>query len=156
MSQAPGLFGNQREANLASAIAMIEDVLIELGHVVEKARAQFPECEAAWSITKGSATVEIALLPRDDAGWLQVTASVMTPSEATDRAALWRKLLLLNGELTGPAHFALRGETVVLIGQRSTRDMDRSEVMALVRSVSFDADRFDDELVNEFGGRKGD
>ena len=152
----PGLFANQREANLESTTAMIEDVLVELGHVLEKARVQFPECERAWRINKGSATIEIALLTRGEAGWLQVSASVMTPGSKTDQAALWRKVLLLNAERPSTAAFALRGNTVVLIGQRSTLDLDRSEVVTLIETVSTDADVYDDELVREFGGRRGD
>jgi hypothetical protein len=151
-----GLFANQRQANLESTTAMIEDVLVELGHVLEKARAQFPECERAWRISKGSATVEIALLARGEAGWLQVSASVMTPGARTDQAALWRKVLVLNAERAQSASFALRGNTVVLIGQRPTLDLDRSEVLALIETVSTDADQYDDELVREFGGRRGD
>lgn len=155
-SSSSSLFSNQREANLESITAMIEDVLIELGHVLEKARAQFPECERAWRISKGSATVEIALLKREDDNWLQVSASVMTPGPRTDTAALWRKLLSLNYERASVACFALRGDTVVIIGQRSTRDLDRGEVITLISTVSDDADDYDDRLVKEFGGRRGD
>jgi hypothetical protein len=151
-----GLFENQVEVNIESTTAMIEDVLVELGHVVDKSRVDYPECEQAWRISKGSATIEIALLVRQQAGWLQVSASVMTPGAKTDQAALWRKALLLNAERPAIASFALRGDTVVLIGQRPTIDLDRSEVIALIETVSTDADHYDDELVREFGGRRGD
>ena len=56
----------------------------------------------------------------------------------------------------GRQRFGLRGDTIVLIGQRTTRDLDRSEIYHLIETVSNDADRFDDELVKEFGGRRGD
>ena len=151
-----GLFTNQVEVNLASTTVLVEDVLVELGHVVDKARVEYPECEQAWRISKGSATIEVALLVREGAGWLQVSASVMTPGSKTDRAALYRKALLLNAERATIASFALRGDTLLLIGQRPSLDMDRSEVLALIESVSTDADRYDDELVREFGGRRGD
>jgi hypothetical protein len=151
-----GLFENQVEVNLESTTAMIEDVLVELGHVVDKARVEFPECERAWRVGKGSATIEIALLVREEAGWVQVCASVMTPGPRTDQAALWRKALLLNAERPAIASFALRGDTVVLIGQRPTLDLDRSEVHALIETVSTDADHYDDVLVGQFGGRRGD
>ena len=151
-----GLFENQVEVNIESTTAMIEDVLVELGHVVDKSRVDYPECEHAWRISKGSATIEIALLVRREAGWLQVSASVMTPGPKTDQAALWRKALLLNAERPAIASFALRGDTVVLIGQRPTMDLDRSEVLALIETVSTDADHYDDELVGQFGGRRGD
>ena len=152
----PGLFENQVEVNLESTTALIEDVLVELGHVVDKSRVDYAECERAWRISKGSATIEIALLTRDGAGWLQVSASVMTPGPKTEMAGLWRKALLLNAERPAIASFALRGDTVVLIGQRPTLDLDRSEVLALIETVSTDADVYDDELVREFGGRRGD
>ena len=151
-----GLFENQVEVNLESTMVMIEDVLVELGHVVDKTRVEYPECERAWRISKGSATIEIALLVREGAGWLQVSASVMTPGPRTDTAALWRKALLLNAERAAIASFAVRGDTIVLIGQRPTLDIDRSEVLALIETVATDADLYDDELVREFGGRRGD
>ena len=151
-----GLFENQVEVNLESTTVLIEDVLVELGHVVDKSRVDYPECERAWRISKGSATIEIALLVRDGAGWVQVSASVMTPGAQTDTGALWRKVLQLNAERPAMASFALRGDTVLLIGQRPTLDLDRSEVLALIETVSTDADRYDDELVREFGGRRGD
>ena len=151
-----GLFENQVEVNIESTTAMIEDVLVELGYVVDKSRIDYPECERAWRISKGSATIEIALLVRQDSGWLQVSASVMTPGPTTDQAALWRKTLLLNAQRPAIASFALRGDTVVLIGQRPTLDLDRSEVLALIETVSTDSDHYDDELVREFGGRRGD
>ena len=151
-----GLFENQVAVNIESTTAMIEDVLVELGHVVDKSRVEYPECERAWRISKGSATIEIALLVRQDTGWVQVSASVMTPNAKTDQPALWRKALLLNAERPAIASFALHGDTVVLIGQRPTIDLDRSEVLALIETVSTDADHYDDELVREFGGRRGD
>jgi hypothetical protein len=80
----------------------------------------------------------------------------MTPGPKTDKAALWRKVLLLNAERPATAAFALRGDTIVLIGQRTTIDLDRSEVFALIETVATDADTYDDELVREFGGRRGD
>src|SRR5687768_12764124 len=151
-----GLFENQVEVNLESTTVMIEDVLVELGHVVDKTRVEFPECERAWRISKGSATIEIALLVREGAGWLQVSASVMTPGPRTDTAALWRKALLLNAERAAIASFAVRGDTIVLNGQRPTLHNERSQVLALIETVATDADRYDDELVREFGGRRRD
>jgi hypothetical protein len=160
---APGsnLFANQLEANVASTSAMVEDVLVELGHELERARADFPECERSWRIAKGSATVEIAILVRVEAGagptgWLQVSASVMTPGPRTDRSALWRRVLQLNADRASTSSFALRGDTILLIGQRTTRDLDRSEVLHLIQVICDDADQYDDELVRAFGGRRGD
>jgi hypothetical protein len=155
MAPTARLFDNQREANLTSTEALIEDVLISLGHVVEKARIALPGCRRAWRIVKGSALVEVSLLESGEAGWLRVSASVMTVDDQVDRLALWSKLLALNGERSSAAAFGLRGDTVVLVGQRDTLDLDRSEVQALIEIVSADADRFDDELVLAFGGRLG-
>ncbi|MCP4449210.1 MAG: hypothetical protein GY811_28345 [Myxococcales bacterium] len=36
------LFANEREANLESTVAMVEDVLIDLGHFVNECRAERP------------------------------------------------------------------------------------------------------------------
>ena len=69
-------------------------------------------------------------------------------------AALYKRLLEANAsELVGVA-FGLRDGEVVLVSERSVRDLDGSEVDALIRSVGRVADRFDDALAKEFGAQR--
>jgi len=149
-----GLFDNQREVNLTSAVTMIEDVLIELGHFVNDCRDEVASARRSWRIKRGSAAVRISLVDRDDFTHLRVASAMMTLDDAVDRAALFGHLLALNAELCGAA-FAVRGTAVLVIGERSTLDLDRSEVFDLIERVTSTADDHDDVLVSRFGGTLG-
>jgi len=151
---ASGLFENQREINLASTISMIEDVLVELGHFVNECRADGAGAIRSWRVRKGSATVRISLLDRPDFTHLRIASAVMHIDAAVPRVALYGHLLEKNAELTGAA-FALRGDTVILQSERSTLDLDRSEVLDLITRVTKYADDLDDTLVDRFGGALG-
>jgi len=160
-----GLFENEREANLSSTVAMIEDVLVELGHFLNECRVDAPSGEASgflaaaehreWRVVKGSASIRITLIDRDDFLKLRVVAPVMTFDENVDKTALFTRLLSLNTEAVFGAAFALNDTEAVLVSERSTLDLDRSEVLDLIRRVEDYADYYDDKLVEEFGGRLG-
>ena len=151
---ASGLFDNQREINLASTITMIEDVLVELGHFLNDCRADAAGSIRSWRVVKGSATVRISLLERADFTHVRIASAVMHLDAAVPRVALFTHLLEKNAELTGAA-FALRGDTVLLQTERSTLDLDRSEVLDLITRVTRYADDLDDALVERFGGELG-
>jgi hypothetical protein len=154
MADAAGLFENQREVNLASTVTMIEDVLIELGHFLNDCREELPGTVRSWRVRKGSATVRISLLDRDDFTHVRVSSAVLTLDVGVDRAALFGHLLALNAELCGAA-FAVRGDVAMVVTERSTLDLDRSEVMELVDRVTSYADDHDDVLISRFGGTQG-
>ncbi len=151
---AQALFANQREANLSSTIALVEEVLGELGFPAETARTKDPSAAHAWKIAKGSATSLITLVDRAEFTHLRVIATVMTLDDQVDRAALFTHLLELNSDIAGAA-FATHGDQVLLLSERSTLDLDRSEVLDLVRRVMTSADDHDDVLVARFGGHVG-
>ena len=154
---AQALFANQREANLASTIVLIEEVLAELGAADS---GQAPRVEVAgtlhaWKITKGSATATVALLERPDFTHVRISAVVLTLDQKVARGALFAHLLELNAGLCGNA-FALEGDRVLLVAERSTLDLDRSEIHDLIRRVTTNADNHDDELVATWGGTLGE
>lgn len=149
MTQA--LFANQRETNLTSTIALIEEVLRDLGHDPTATRTS----DDAWRIAKGSAVTQVSLVDRTDFTHLRVCAVVMTTDGKVDRAALNEHLLGLNASLCGAA-FATDGNRVLLLSERSTLDLDASEVRELIRRVTTYADDHDDVLVARFGGRMGE
>lgn len=151
------LFANQREASLASAVALVERVLGELGHPPATARLGEPggpDAAHAWRIVKGSAITSVTLEQRSAIPHLRVAAVVMTLDAAVDRAALFAHLLACNAGLCGAA-FALDGDRVVLVSERSTLDLDHSEVRDAIERVTSYADEHDDALVARFGGRLG-
>ena len=148
------LFANQRETNLASTIALVEDVLAELGHPVPGSRITDPTALNAWRILKGSAVTRVTLIHRAEFTHLRVSAVVMTLDAKVDRPALFTRLLELNCTLCGAA-FGADGDQVLLVSERTTLDLDRSEVIDTIRRVTTCADEHDDVLVARFGGSIG-
>ena len=148
------LFANQREVNLASTIAMIEDVLVELGHFLNECRDDRDGAIRSWRVKQGSAEVRISLVHRDDFTHLRVASPVMTIGAGTDKVALFTRLLEVNRELCGAA-FALMRDIVLIVAERSTLDLDRSEVMELIARIQKVADDQDDVLVAQYGGALG-
>ena len=151
------LFENSREINTNSAVMMVEDVLIALGHFVNDCRVDDPHAMKAWRIAKGSAQIAIQILERPDHPHLRVISAVMrlaSSAEAALRADLHADLLARNAELCGLA-FAARGDQVLLVAERSTLDLDRSEVLDLITRVADHADAVDNALVGSYGGTLG-
>jgi hypothetical protein len=155
---AQALFANQRETNLASTVSLIEEVLAELGYQPPTTRrvtlAGDPAPLHAWKIQKGSAIAIVALVPRPEFTHLRISAPILTLDAAVDRGALFAELLAQNDRLCGAA-FALDGERVVLVSERSTLDLDRSELVDLITRVTTAADHHDDRLVARYGGTLG-
>lgn len=148
------LFANQRETNLTSTVALVEAALVELGHPAPDSRIKDATALHAWQIPMGSAITRVMLLNRSEFTHIRVCATVMTVDDNVDRATLNQHLLELNAELCGVA-FATAGDEVLLLGERSTLDLDRSEVLELIRRVTTYADDHDDVLVARFGGSLG-
>lgn len=150
------LFANGRETNIRSTIAMVEDVLLELGHFVNECRGRPAGGEThAWVVHRGSAEVRIALLERGEAPHLRVASVVMTLDDQVEAVRLYRHLLSLNRSALCSAAFAVEAEYVLIVSERPTMDLDRSEVLDLIRRVELYADRYDDQLVAKFGGVLG-
>lgn len=152
---AQALFANQRETNLASTLALVEEVLRSLGHEAATVRVSDTTALHEWRIAKGSATARIALVSRTEFTHLRVCAVVMTVDDKVDRAALHAHLLDQNAGLCGAA-FATEGDRVLIVSERSTLDLDRSEIHELITRVMSYADEHDDQLVARFGGAMGE
>jgi type III secretion system-like peptide-binding chaperone len=148
------LFANQRETNLASTMALVEQALIELGHPPAASRFAEPGTAHAWRIVRGSAVTRVTVVQRSEFPHLRISAVVMTLDAAVDRAALFGHLLGLNATMCGVA-FATEGDHVLLVSERSTLDLDHSEVLDAIERVTRYADEHDDVLVARFGGRLG-
>jgi hypothetical protein len=149
------LFANHRETNLASTLALVEEVLREQGHDPGGSRTTVEGAPHAWEIRTGSAVTRVTVFPTPDFTHLRVRSVVMTLDPRVDRMALFQHLLERNAELWGAA-FALEQNHVVLVSERSTLDLDRSEVAEMIRRVTTYADDHDDALVARFGGHMGE
>ena len=151
---AAGLFDHSGEIRVTSTITMVEDVLVTLGHFLNDCRDDAADAMAGWRVKHGSATVEIQLLPRGADTHLRVASGVVHAGDGTDRAALWQELLSRNAELCGVA-FAIRGDQVLLVAERSTLDLDRTEVHDMIQRTATVADELDDELATRYGAHLG-
>jgi hypothetical protein len=148
------LFANHRETNLVSTVALVEQVLGELGYAPAAIRIRDGAAEHAWRLVKGSAVTRVAMVQRAAFPHLRISATVMTLDAAVDRTALFAHLLELNAGLCGVA-FATDGDQVLLVSERSTLDLDYSEVRDAIERVATYTDEHDDVLVARFGGRVG-
>jgi hypothetical protein len=143
------LFANQRETNLASTVAVVEEVLAGRGgaHRVEGTATALH----AWQL---STHARLLLLHRSEFTHIRVQAVVMTLDARVDRAALYAELLEHNAGLCGAA-FATAGDRVLLVSERSTLDLDRSEVTELITRVLDTASHHTPVLITRYGGVAG-
>ena len=148
------LFSNKQESNLRSCIQMVEDVIKTLGHDPDESRIETHDDMPAWRVQKGSAFVTIVLQGDDKASenLMLVSAELVRLDAKVDRLKLFQRLLELNVSSIKGAAFGLKGNDVVMVAERSTLDLDRSEVEEVLKKVEEYADHYDDALVAEFGG----
>lgn len=153
-----GLFASKQESTLRATRRMVEEVISELGMDPGESRMPTDEGSFAWGLMKGSAEVFIFVLPGADPDAyhsIQVVSPVMTlPGDSGHQNALFRRLLELNAQVISGAAFGLKGQTVMLVCDRSTKDISASEVRDMVLRVGYFADKYDDDLVRQFGGRR--
>lgn len=152
MAPTVSLFDNERGANLTSTVEMIEDALIELGHIVVDARREQTDIERSWRVASGSVQVVIQLVERPPLWTLRVSAALMTCTAEVDRLALFAHLLECNARDISGAAFALEGDIVLLVSERGTVDLDPGEVRESIERVQGYADQFDEKLIDQFGG----
>jgi len=128
------LFSNKQEANLRSCIRMIEDALQTLGHPPDESRTESTDDMPAWRVESGvGARIEVHLGVEDEKNVLRVTATVATVPATADEARLYRKLLELNAAEVKGVAFGLVGREIVLVSERTTIDLDPSEVEDILR-----------------------
>jgi hypothetical protein len=149
------LFSNKQESNLRSCIQMVEDVIKTLGHDPDESRIETHDDMPAWRVQKGSAFVTVIIHSdgKSDENQLQVSAELVRLDAKVDRLRLYQRLLELNATAVKGAAFGLQNDHVVLVSERSTLDLDLSEVEDLVKKIEVYADHYDDTLVAEFGGQ---
>jgi len=146
------LFGDKQESNLKTCQKMVESVIKELGLDPDGSRLDTPEqSRLAWGLRCGSAAVYVFLQAGEKENFIQVVSPVMKIPEQ-NILPLYRRLLELNAEELSGAAFGVKGEDVVLTIDRSTTDLDRTEVQSMITLIGEYADQYDDELVGEFGG----
>jgi hypothetical protein len=138
--------------DVARAVEMVETTIKALG--VDPGSAKIPGDDKthAYALRRGSARVVVAVSRLEGGnGVLRVLAPVVHAPEAAKEAAVFRRLLELNAREISGAAFGLFGDEIVAVAERTTKDLDPSEVDASVKNVGRVADRWDDVLAKEFG-----
>lgn len=147
-----------KTVDLRATERMVEGVIRELSLDPSENRLHTDEGNPAWGLMKGSAQVFIFINagnPDEPNNFLQVVSPLMkVPPTKDQQLRLFSRLLTANArELTGVG-FGLKGDTVVLTTDRSTADLDPSEVKEMILRVGYYADAYDDALVSEYGGTR--
>ena len=135
------------------AVALVEKTIRGLGVDPAASKSQ-REGHVAYALRRGSARILIAVhAPSDELpeGRLRVVAPVVRMPAADREGPLCRHLLELNAAALVGSAFAISGDEVVVVSERSIHDLDGSEVDAMIRDVGRVADRYDDELAEQFG-----
>lgn len=148
------LFGDQSATELDRAVSLVEQSIAALGVDPERSRMAGEGGVRQFSLRRGSAALLVAIHPPGqgaDAGSIRVVAPVVRMPDGGPTVELLMRLLRANADELVGAAFGVRDGEVVLVAERSVRDLDASEVDAMIRTVGRDADRYDDALAQEFG-----
>ena len=143
-------------AEIARVESLVEEHLKEEGLDPAVVRMKTADGHPAWAFRQGSASVRIHVLGADadsDVAYFQVVAPVIILPEE-NREPVFHRLLTLNADQLWSCAFAVRQDRVILTADRTTRDLDKSEVVEMIERVAAYADKFDDELVEQFGGMR--
>lgn len=136
------------------AVALVERSIRALGVDPQQTRLAAEGGVSRYSLKRGSAGIIVSVHPPTagrEEGRLRIVAPVVRAPESDRQAALFRRLLEANAEELEGVAFGLLDDEVVLVAERSVRDLDASEVDRMIRAVGNGADRFDDLLAEEFG-----
>lgn len=146
-------FGRNRstsDARLQSYAALIQEYL--RNNDIDPAQARLNvDTGLGWSYRRGSATIEIYITQDADAGYMRVLSPMLHLPEGR-LLPLYRRLLELNLELTN-ASLGIHQDVVYVFSERPLDGMDHVEASNIITLVAEYADRLDNELVTEFGGR---
>jgi hypothetical protein len=142
--------------DFATAKALVENALKEIGVDPDGVRAKDAPDVASWTLKRGSAQILVGLARREPlkAVFLRVVSPVIAVPEAGKREALFVHLLELNANGLGNCAFGIVGERIVALSERPAEGMDAGEVEQIVRQVAAVADTYDDRLAQEFGGKR--
>lgn len=148
------LFGDHAESNLKRAAGLVEQTIEALGVDPAQTRVAAGEDTQRWALRRGSASILIGLRPPAqgaDEGTIRLVAPVVRVPEGDGATTLFRRLLELNTSALVGVAFGVQGGDVVLVAERSLKDLDASEVDDMVRTIGSMADRYDDHLAKDFG-----
>ncbi len=134
----------------------------EVAHMVEKYfrdRGMTPQDQqiagsegCGWHVNAGSAHVYIFVQEGPNGPILRITSPLVSFPQG-NLEAFFHHLLDVNFNLTGCA-LSVVNNTVLVVAQRSTRQLDQEELEELVWNVAYVADLLDDKLITEYGAQR--
>ena len=133
---------------------LVETHLQSEGLDLEQVRIRTRDGTPAWTFVQGSALVRVYLRPgAGDLVYFQTVAPVVLVPEE-NREAFYQFLLSANADTLWSCAFAVRDGVALVTADRTTVDLDLSEVVEMVESVAGYADQFDDLLVDRFSAQR--
>jgi hypothetical protein len=143
------------DGGAAKARKLVAAVIKDLGVDPGESEIEAAGSICAWRVARGSAYVMIAINPGGEgkAARLRILSPMIKMDDETSPALL-RRLLELNGTELPGVSFGVIGDKVVLIAERGVSGLDRAEVAEMLATIGFFADKYDDVLVEEFGGTR--
>lgn len=135
----------------------------EVGHMIVnyfKSRRLDPKAQeisgsqgGGWWLVEGSARIYIFVQDTTGGPVIRITSPIVTLPESGDIVKFYRHLLDINTTLTSCA-LGTSENTVLVVSQRSTAQLDQEELDSMIWNVAYVADLLDDKLVKEFGARR--
>ncbi|MBX7194584.1 MAG: YbjN domain-containing protein [Sandaracinaceae bacterium] len=140
-------------ADVSEAVRLIESVIRNLGLDPSSAVIPGDAATKAFALKRGSARVVVAVHATDAGGTFRVLSPCVR-LDAKTSPDLYKHLLELNAREIVGAAFGIFGDEVVVVAERSVKDLDESEVEAAIRTVGRIGDRYDDALSQQFGVKR--
>lgn len=148
------MFGRNRNRNdvkpLERYVRDVELILQKIGVDIDEAQMSLEE-GYGWEFRRGSASIEVYIVQREDKAYLQVLSPIMYLPQS-NLLPLYRRLLDYNLQMTS-ASLGIFQDVVYVFHERPLHGLDADETDDIIDFVSGYADDLDNALVNEFGGR---
>ena len=140
--------------DLASAKELVETAITGLGLDPATVRAKDTPEQSSWTLKRGSASLLVTCVKRQDVLTLRVVSPVLLLPDADARLPLFTRVLELNANGLGNCAFGLVGDRIVALSERPVEGLDPKEIEQIIRQVAAVADTYDDRLVKDFGGQR--
>jgi hypothetical protein len=140
-------------SDVEEAVRLVESVIRGLGLEPSSATIPGESTTTAYALKRGSARVVVAVHATETGGTLRVLAPCVR-IDAHTSPDLYKHLLELNAREIVGAAFGVFGDEVVVVAERTVKDLDASEVETAIRNVGRIGDRYDDALAERFGVKR--
>ena len=146
-----GLFGSPRvkETTLMECRKLIEDFLRQEGLKPEEQKVD--GYEHGWWAMRGTAVVYVFVNEHEEGNTIRIVSPILFLPE-DNLLPFYRACLEINSELVGCA-MAIDKDVVMLVHERPLKGLDAEEISDNMHMLAHFADRFDNELAQEFGAK---